>query len=140
MRKRDQSPMDALEQAMRDKTLKSGSIGRIDPHINLSEIPAVAGSLLPNYRCEVDRAQWLRFIEWSATEAAWLLMDIDPRFTDPVWRLPPPERQLRELAGVAEAILRQRVGPTGQPKQYVAVLAEVNAAWAEWAEDENDDA
>ncbi|MBK1724701.1 hypothetical protein CKO23_21180 [Thiocystis violacea] len=95
------------------------------------EIVFHARVLFGKDHCEVS-PDWLDGNQWTAEQAGWLGLGIDPDLVAPDWRLPSRlERGLRPLASKLTSTLRRIKGETAAPAAYVKALRQlgIEHAW-----------
>ncbi len=100
-----------------------------------SKIPAIIRDLTRGMT-NAPGAYWLTLPVWSAPEAGWLAVGIDPhQAMPPTWRIPGPresrEATAREGVAVITARLIAAVGERGSPADYVRAIRslEIHPEW-----------
>ena len=110
---------------------KACSIGMTVETATPSDACNIVSERMRGIRCVLPIDRMLQWNTWTAEQAAWLALGIDPAMTDPVWSVPRPESSLRASAAIVIRDLEGAVGRSGTPDAYIERLRVIGID-AEW--------
>jgi hypothetical protein len=88
------------------------------------EVPGVVFNLMRGYAYP-PRSTWASRKNWTAEEASWLAVNIDPGFIDP-WRISNQKQEtVKPLLAIIANELCDRVGEKAHPSKFIKAIADM---------------